>query len=52
MKIIFQNVRYADTNGEDGMANTSNLIYDTIDLYNKDYEHFTFLLNNFNEKYS
>ena len=52
MKIIFQNVRYADTNGEDVMANTSNLIYDTIDLYNKDYEHFTFLLNNFNEKYS
>ena len=52
MKIIFQNVRYADTNGEDGMANTSKLIYDTIDLYKKDYEHFTFLLNNFNEKYS
>ena len=33
MKIIFQNVRYADTDGEEGMANTSQLIYDVIDLY-------------------
>lgn len=52
MKIIFQNVRYADTDGEEGMANTSQLIYDVIDLYEKDYNYFILILNRFNEKYS
>ena len=51
MKIIFQNVRYADTDGEEGMANTSQLIYDVIDLYKKDYSYFTIILNKFNSKY-
>lgn len=52
MKIIFQNVRYADTDGEEGMANTSQLIYDVIDLYDKDYNYFITILNKFNKKYS
>lgn len=52
MKMIFQNVRYADTDGEEGMANTSNLIYDTIDLYNKKHDYFTIILNKFNDNYS
>ena len=52
MKMIFQNVRYADTNGEEGMANTSNLIYDTIDLYNKKHDYFIIILNKFNDNYS
>ena len=52
MKIIFQNVRYADTDGEEGMANTSQLIYDVIDLYDKDYNYFITILNKFNKKSS
>ena len=52
MKIIFQNVRYADTDGEEGMANTSQLIYDVIDIYDKDYNYFITILNKFNEKYT
>ena len=52
MKMIFQNVLYADTDGEKGMANTSRLIYDTIDLYNKKNDCFTAILNDFNDKYS
>ena len=47
MKMIFQNVLYADTDGEKGMANTSRLIYDTIDLYNKRHDYFIAILNNF-----
>ena len=50
--MIFQNVRYADTDGEEGMSNTSNLIYDTIDLYNKKHDYFTIILNKFNDNYS
>ena len=45
-------VRYVDTDGEEGMANTSNLIYDTIDLYNKKHDYFTIILNKFNDNYS
>ena len=51
MKIIFQNVRYADTNGEEGLANTSRLIYDTIELFHKSHDGFVMILNEFNRKY-
>ena len=52
MKMIFYNVRYVDTDGEYGMSCASKLVYYTIDLYKKDYERFTVLLNSFNKKYS
>ena len=51
MKIIFQNVRYADTDGEEGLANTSRLIYDTIELFHKSHDGFVMILNEFNRKY-
>ena len=50
--MIFYNVRYVDTDGEYGMSCASKLVYYTIDLYKKDYERFTVLLNSFNKKYS
>ena len=52
MKIIFQNVRYADTNGEEGMANTSKLIYDTVALFKNNKTVFYNILTDFNDKYN
>lgn len=35
MKMIFENIRYVDTNGQKGLSDASNLIYNILDLYNK-----------------
>lgn len=51
MNMIFQNVKYVDTNGETGFSSASQLVYDVVKLYKDDYEKFERILTDFNSKY-
>ncbi|MDY2862692.1 MAG: hypothetical protein SOT68_00685 [Oscillospiraceae bacterium] len=51
MNMIFQNVRYVDTDGETGFSSASQLVYDVVKLYKDDYKKFEQILNDFNSKY-
>ena len=51
MKCIFQNVRYAATDGKVGLSSASQLHYDVIDLYYKERKIFDKILEDFYQKY-
>lgn len=51
MKMIFENVRFVDTNGEAGFSSASQLVYDIVELYHNKNEIFKKVLDEFKLKY-
>ena len=51
MRTIFENVKYVDTNGENGLSGASQLVYEVVKLYNDKPFVFNMILTEFNEKY-
>lgn len=52
MKMIYLNLMSADTNGEKGLRNGSNLMFKVLDFYEKHHAEFETLLKHFNDNYS
>ena len=51
LKMIYENVRYVDTNGMRGLSCASQLAYDIVRLYNENNSDFRKILDGFNLKY-
>lgn len=51
LKMIYENIKYVDTDGMDGLSNAGQLVYDTVKLYNKDNGRFRKISGKFNSKY-
>lgn len=52
INMIFQNIRYVDTNGKTGLSSASQLVYDVVNLYRTDRKQFNQILNQFNFNYN
>lgn len=52
VKMIFYNVNYVDSNGEEGLSGASKMIYEAVDMYKNNYGDFQKVLNDFENKYS
>ena len=52
VKMIFYNVNYVDSNGEEGLSCASKMIYEAVDMYKNNYGDFQKVLNDFENKYS
>ena len=51
MKKMFENIRYIDSNGENGLSGSSTLMREVIDLYHSNKYVFEQILKDFNAKY-
>lgn len=51
LRMIYENIRYVDTNGMKGLSSASQLVYDIVRLYNEDRERFRETLEEFNSQY-
>ena len=51
LKMIYENVRYVDTDGMSGLSCASQLVYDIVRLYNENNGKFRQILDTFNSKY-
>lgn len=51
LKMIYENIKYVDTDGMDGLSNAGRLVYDTVKLYNEDNGRFRKISHEFNSKY-
>ena len=50
MHMIFENVRYVDTNGQEGLSGASTLVYEIIKLYKENPFIFQAILKEFNDR--
>ena len=51
MKMIYQNVRFVDTNGQDGLSSKSKMVKNAVTLYRTDKVRFDEILAEFQKKY-
>ena len=51
VKMIFYNVQYVDTNGEDGLSCASQMIHQAVEMYKNNKDDFLKILNAFENRY-